>query len=204
MTPDGFTLIDGHLNGAAQKALLDEVREVVLAAPLIRPTTPWGKPMSVAMTSAGRVGWITDRGGYRYEPRQPSGAPWPAIPPLALSVWRDLSGWDGDPDCCLVNHYREKAKMGLHRDADENAFEAPVVSISLGDPGVFRMGGLSRKDPTAKVELRSGDVMVMGGPARLAYHGVDRIRFGTSPLLNGGGRLNLTLRVVRDDAAGAG
>lgn len=203
MTPDGFTLIDGYLDGEAQKALLDEVRAVVCAAPLIRPITPWGKPMSVAMTSAGRVGWITDRSGYRYEPRQSSGAPWPPIPSLALSVWRDLSGWGADPDCCLVNHYREKAKMGLHRDADENAFEAPVVSISLGDPGVFRMGGLARKDPTTKVELRSGDVIVMGGPARLAYHGVDRIRFGTSPLLSGGGRINLTLRVVRDAGAGA-
>ena len=160
--------------------------------------TPWGKPMSVAMTSAGRVGWITDRKGYRYEPRHPSGAPWPPVPPTALDVWRAVSGWDGAPDCMLVNFYREGAKMGMHRDADENEWAAPVVSVSLGDPARFRMGGLARKDPTEAVELNSGDVLVMGGPARLAYHGVDRIRFGVSPLLAEGGRINLTMRVVRN------
>ena len=193
----GFTLHDRFLDETAQRALLDEVRAVAEAAPPIRPMTPWGKPMSVAMTSAGRVGWITDRKGYRYEPRHPSGAPWPPVPPAALEVWRAVSGWDGAPDCMLVNFYREGAKMGMHRDADENEWAAPVVSVSLGDPARFRMGGLARKDPTEAVELNSGDVLVMGGPARLAYHGVDRISFGVSPLLKEGGRINLTLRVVR-------
>ncbi|MEO0362170.1 MAG: alpha-ketoglutarate-dependent dioxygenase AlkB [Pseudomonadota bacterium] len=200
MLPEGFSLHDRMLDEPAQRRLLDEVRAVVRAAPLIRPVTPWGKPMSVAMTSAGRVGWITDRGGYRYEPTHPSGAAWPPIPPTALDVWRAVGGWPDDPDCCLVNFYREGAKMGMHQDKDERAFDAPVVSISLGDPALFRMGGVSRKDPTARVELASGDVLVMGGPARLAYHGVDRVRFGVSPLLKEGGRLNLTMRVVRDAA----
>lgn len=194
----GFTLHDGFLDTHAQRALLAEVRDVAEAAPFVRPMTPWGKPMSVAMTSAGRLGWITDRKGYRYEPRHPSGAPWPPVPETALAVWRAVSGWAGDPDCMLVNYYREGAKMGLHRDADENEWAAPVVSISLGDPARFRMGGTARKDPTEAVELNSGDVLVMGGPARLAYHGVDRIRFGVSPLLAEGGRINLTMRVVRN------
>ena len=195
---DGFEIHDGWLTLPAQQALLEEVRAVVRAAPLASPVTPWGKPMSVAMTSAGRVGWVTDRRGYRYEPRSPSGAAWPPIPPMALAVWRAVSGWQGDPDCCLVNFYREGAKMGLHQDRDEAAFDAPVVSVSLGDDARFRIGGTSRTDPTRAVELRSGDVVVMGGASRLAYHGVDRIRFGTSTLLEQGGRINLTLRVVRD------
>ena len=194
----GFTLHDAYLDADAQRALLSDIRDVAKAAPLSRPMTPWGKPMSVAMTSAGRVGWTTDRKGYRYELRHPSGAPWPPIPDSALAIWRDVSGWDGDPDCMLVNFYGEGAKMGLHRDADENEWDAPVVSVSLGDPARFRMGGLSRKDPTEALELNSGDVLVMGGPSRLAYHGVDRIRFGVSPLLREGGRINLTMRVVRN------
>ena len=195
---NGFVLHDGFLDGREQEELLGDIRAVAATAPLVRPMTPWGKPMSVAMTSAGRLGWITDRKGYRYEPRHPNGAPWPPIPESALKIWRAVSGWQGDPDCMLVNFYREGAKMGMHRDADENEWNAPVVSVSLGDPARFRMGGLNRKDPTEAVELNSGDVLVMGGPARLAYHGVDRIRFGVSPLLKEGGRINLTMRVVRD------
>lgn len=192
----GFTLFDGFLDHAAQEAMLQDVRTIVSAAPLVRPMTPWGKPMSVGMTSAGRLGWVTGKGGYTYSPRHESGLPWPPIPDSILNVWRAVSGWRGTPDCCLVNFYREGAKMGLHRDADEGTFDAPVVSISLGDPARFRMGGLARKDKTQAVTLNSGDVMVMGGPSRLAYHGVDRIMFGQSPLLKDGGRINLTLRVV--------
>ncbi|MEM7545712.1 MAG: alpha-ketoglutarate-dependent dioxygenase AlkB [Pseudomonadota bacterium] len=195
---EGFTLHDHFLSSTEQTMLLEEVRAVVRAAPLVNPMTPWGRPMSVAMTSAGRVGWVTDRKGYRYEPRAASGAPWPPIPPVALTVWRSVSGWADGPDCCLINFYREGAKMGLHQDKDEGDFAAPVVSISLGDDARFRIGGTLRSDPTQAVDLRSGDVMVMGGAARLAYHGVDRIGFGTSPLLPKGGRINLTLRVVRD------
>lgn len=193
----GFRLFDHFLDAKQQQTLLDEVREVVRAAPLITPTTPWGKPMSVSMTSAGRVGWITDRRGYRYETRHPVGTDWPPMPRTALDVWRAISEWPDDPDCCLVNFYREASKMGMHQDKDEGNFDAPVVSISLGDDARFRMGGTQRTDPTEIVELRSGDVIVMGDDARLAYHGVDRIRFGTSTLLEKGGRINLTLRVVR-------
>lgn len=196
--PAGFTLHDAHLDVAVQTEMAAELRAVAETAPMFHPETRWGKQMSVKMTSAGRVGWFSDRRGYRYEPQHPSGAPWPPIPASVLSVWRDVSGWDADPDCCLINYYGEGAKMGMHQDKDENAFDAPVVSISLGDPARFRMGGTERSDKTTAVELKSGDVMVMGGPARLSYHGVDRIDFGVSPLLPKGGRINVTLRVVHD------
>ena len=169
---------------------------VAEAAPFFAPLTPWGKPMSVRMTSAGRYGWFTDAKGYRYVDRHPSGVPWPPIPASVLAVWRALVSEARDPDCCLVNYYSANARMGLHRDADEADFSWPVLSISLGDPALFRMGGPARKDPTATVLLESGDVVVFGGPARLAYHGIDRIRFGASRLLPEGGRINLTLRVV--------
>ncbi len=194
--PPGFTLYDAHLDIAAQTAMATDLRAVAEAAPMFHPETRWGKQMSVKMTSAGRVGWFSDRRGYRYEARHPSGAPWPPIPTSVLTVWRAVSGWRADPDCCLINFYGEGAKMGLHQDRDEAAFDAPVVSISLGDPARFRMGGTERAHKTTAVELKSGDVMVMGGPARLAYHGVDRIDFGVSPLLPRGGRINVTLRVV--------
>jgi alkylated DNA repair protein (DNA oxidative demethylase) len=197
--PEGWRLHAGLLDREAQAALVDDLRAVVAEAPLVRPVTRWGRPMSVRMTSAGRVGWVIDRGRYRYVARHPeTGRPWPAIPAAVLAVWRAVSGWPDDPDCCLVNRYAEGARMGLHRDADEGetAFAAPVVSISLGDPARFRVGGPERRNPTRSLWLRSGDALVMGGPARLAHHGVDRIDFGADPLLPGGGRINLTLRVV--------
>lgn len=197
MTPPGLILHDGFLDAAAQAALVAALRAVAAAAPLRRMETPNGRRMSVAMTCAGRVGWVSDRRGYRYEPAQPSGAPWPPIPEEALAIWRAVSGWEGEPDCLLLNHYAEGARMGLHRDADEGEFAAPVVSVSLGDPARFRHGGLDRRDRTRSFRLRSGDVLVMGGPSRLIWHGVDRIDFGVSPLLAQGGRLNLTMRVVR-------
>ncbi len=196
----GFRLLPGLLGRAEQSAMVEAVREVVRAAPRVRPVTPWGKPMSVRMTSAGRLGWVIERGKYRYTARHPeTGEPWPPIPSSVLAVWRAVSGWPGDPDCCLINWYGEGARMGLHRDADEGeaGFAAPVVSISLGDPARFRMGGTSRKDPTESMVLNSGDVVVIGGPARLAYHGIDRVLFGEDDLLAGHGRINLTLRVVR-------
>jgi alkylated DNA repair protein (DNA oxidative demethylase) len=152
--------------------------------------------MSVRMTAAGRFGWITDRRGYRYEPVQPSGAAWPPIPASVLSVWREVTGLEREPDCCLVNLYREAARMGLHQDRDEADFAWPVLSISLGDEALFRIGGVDRGGSTESVWLRSGDVLVMGGAARLVHHGIDRIRAGSSTLLEGGGRINLTLRVV--------
>lgn len=156
--------------------------------------------MSVRMTSAGRLGWVIERGRYRYRAEHPeTGRPWPAIPASVLAVWQAVSGWPDPPDCCLVNWYAQGARMGMHRDADEGeaAFAAPVVSVSLGDPARFRIGGTERRGPTRSTWLRSGDVLVMGGPSRLAYHGIDRIDFGAGDLLPGGGRINLTLRVVR-------
>ena len=193
---NGFHIHKGRLDPEGQARLAGEVAAVAAAAPFFAPLTPWGKPMSVRMTSAGKYGWFTDAHGYRYIDRHPSGVPWPPIPATALALWRELASGDRDPDCCLVNHYGATARMGLHRDADEADFSWPVLSISLGDPGLFRVGGLKRADRTASIPLESGDVVVFGGPARLAYHGIDRIRFGASRLLPEGGRLNLTLRVV--------
>jgi alkylated DNA repair protein (DNA oxidative demethylase) len=197
----GFRLLPRFLVREQQEQLVQALRDVIVVAPLARPVTPWGKPMSVRMTSAGRLGWVIERGKYRYSPHHPgTGMPWPAIPGPVLEIWRAVSGWLEDPDCCLVNWYGDGARMGLHRDADEGeeGFAAPVVSISLGDPARFRMGGTSRNGPTESVVLNSGDVVVMGGPARLAYHGVDRVYFGKGDLLPDGGRINLTLRVVRN------
>lgn len=192
----GFQIHQGLLDRPAQERLVVELRAVATAAPFFTPRTPWGKPMSVRMTAAGKYGWMTDAKGYRYEPRHPSGVPWPPIPDTVLGLWRALVSETRLPDCCLINFYGETARMGLHRDADEADFSWPVLSISLGDPGLFRMGGPGRKDPTRSTLLNSGDVVVMGGPARLAYHGIDRIRFGGSTLLPEGGRINLTCRVV--------
>lgn len=194
--PPGFRHLPGWLDAEAQARLADEVAAVMQAAPPFAPMTPWGKPMSVRMTSAGRFGWYTDRRGYRYIDRHPDGTPWPPIPETALAAWHGLVSTDRPPDCCLVNLYGPKARMGLHRDADEADFSWPVLSISLGDTAVFRIGGPARTDPTRSLPLASGDVVVLGGEARLAHHGIDRIRAGSSALLPGGGRINLTLRVV--------
>ena len=192
----GFELHKSYLDEAAQTALVGELREVIRQAPLFSPQTPYGKPMSVQMTSAGRFGWYADRSGYRYVERHPGGGSWPPIPEQVLAIWRDVSGVTREPECCLVNYYSEGAKMGLHQDRDETDFSMPVVSVSLGDSALFRIGNTTRGGRTESVWLESGDVMVMGGDARLTYHGVDRIRYGSSSLLPKGGRINLTLRVV--------
>lgn len=192
----GFEIHSGFLDLVAQRDVLAAVRGVVAQAPFFRPDTPYGKPMSVRMTAAGVYGWFSDKTGYRYVPNHPSGRPWPAIPEVVLAVWHEVTGLDRAPECCLINYYDAAAKMGLHQDRDEKDMEWPVVSISLGDEGLFRMGNATRGGKTESIWLRSGDVVVMGGNARLAYHGVDRIRAGSSTLLPKGGRLNLTLRVV--------
>lgn len=192
----GFRILHGYLSLEEQQAILNDIRAVVRQAPLFSPLTPWGKPMSVQMTSAGKYGWYTDRKGYRYESRHPEGGAWPPIPELVLNLWRALAPDAPDPDCCLVNFYCPGARMGLHQDKDEADFRWPVISISLGDDGLFRIGGLERGNPTESVWLKSGDVVVMGGEARLGFHGIDRIKPGTSDLLKDGGRINLTLRVV--------
>ncbi len=194
----GARLFKGMLDRTAQEALVAALRPLVLAAPFFHPETRWGKKMSVRMTSAGRLGWVSDRRGYRYEPRHPGGAEWPEIPDEVLNVWRSVAGTERLPDCCLINYYGEGARMGLHQDRDEGDFSYPVVSISLGDDALFRIGGTERQGPTQSAWLSSGDVLVLDGPARLAFHGIDRLRFGSSDLLRDHGRINLTLRVVAD------
>lgn len=152
--------------------------------------------MSVRMTSAGKYGWYSDKAGYRYVEHHPSGRDWPAIPDQLCAIWRRFGHADRAPDCCLINFYSEGARMGMHQDRDEADYSWPVVSVSLGDDGLFRMGGTTRRGPTRSIWLKSGDIVVLGGDARLAFHGVDRIRFGSSSLLPQGGRINLTMRVV--------
>lgn len=188
-----------RLDEAAQSALLGALRLIIAEAPLFTPTMPRsGNPMSVRMTNAGPLGWVTDKErGYRYQAAHPeTGKPWPPIPSMLLGLWDAVGDYPFPPEACLVNYYAGPAKMGLHQDKDEEDFSAPVLSVSLGDTSVFRVGGRSRKDPTRKIELKSGDVVVLGGEDRLAYHGIDRILPGTSDLLAEGGRFNVTLRRV--------
>ncbi len=192
----GFDIRKGYLDSAAQTRVIEALRPILKAAPLFRPVTPSGKEMSVRMTSAGDLGWVTDRSGYRYQDRHPKGAKWPAIPEAVLTIWRDLVSPDRAPDCCLINYYDEDAKMGLHQDKDEADFSWPVLSVSLGDDALFRIGNTTRGGKTESIWLSSGDVVIMGGPARLTYHGVDRIRPGSSRLLPKGGRINLTMRMA--------
>jgi alkylated DNA repair protein (DNA oxidative demethylase) len=180
-----------------QKKLLDEVMARLEQAPLYRPVMPnTAKPFSVEESNFGSLGWVSDQSGYRYQPAHPvTGMPWPDIPQPLLDLWGEINSghW---PECCLVNVYRAGAKMGPHQDRDEKDTSAAVIGVSLGDEALFRIGGTSRAGRTASVTLASGDVIAFGGAARLAYHGVDRIRPGTSRLLQGGGRISLTLRRV--------
>lgn len=203
----GLRLLPGALDAGAQRALLTEIVAVLDAAPPYRPTMPKsGQAMSVRMTNAGPLGWLTDRAGYRYQATHPeTHALWPAMPPMALALWRAHSNYPTDPEACLVNLYDATARMGLHRDADEDAKDAPVLSISLGDTALFRIGGTRRNDPTRSVRLASGDVVILAGDARHCFHGIDRVIAGTSRLpdafpdaLRAAGirRINLTLRRV--------
>jgi alkylated DNA repair protein (DNA oxidative demethylase) len=194
----GFRFVPGHLDRPAQNALLNVIRDVIAQAPLYTPRMPkTGKQMSVRMTNCGPLGWVTDERGYRYQATHPeTGRPWPPLPTLLLDAWMALSHYPHLPEACLVNFYGPQARMGLHQDRDEQDFAAPVVSLSLGDTGLFRIGGTKRSDPTHTVRLASGDAVVLGREARLAFHGVDRIIPGTSTLLPEGGRINLTLRRV--------
>ena len=194
----GLVYYPDYLDRPAQERLLQALREITKAAPLFTPRMPrTGKPFSVRMTNCGVLGWVSDVQGYRYQPMHPeTGEPWPAMPDQVLTAWEELSGYRHPPDACLVNFYEPTARMGMHQDKDEEEFAAPVVSLSLGDTALFRYGGLDRKDPTRSVRLRSGDAIVFGGPARLIYHGIDRLNPGSSDLLPQGGRLNLTLRKV--------
>lgn len=201
----GFVHFPAWLSPSEQRQLATHISAVMDAAPLFTPTMPrTGKPFSVQMTNCGALGWVSDKeGGYRYQATHPvTGEPWPDMPEKLLDVWSELSGHPAPPQACLVNYYAPDARMGMHRDDDEEDFSAPVLSVSLGDTARFRIGGLSRRDPTRLFDLASGDVVLLGGEARLAYHGVDRIKAGTSDMLLDrfpeGGRINLTLRRVTD------
>jgi len=187
------------LDRSAQEQVLRDLREAVAQAPLFNPVMPrTGKPFSVRMTNLGPLGWFSDRAGYRYQASHPAtGLPWPAIPDSILAVWNRISNYPHPPEACLVNFYGSDAKMGLHQDRDEEDLEAPVVSISLGDTALFRVGGTVRGGKTQSLKLASGDVLILEGPTRLAFHGIDRVINGTSTLLKDGGRINLTLRRVR-------
>ena len=194
----GLRICAGYFDRTAQEAVLAALREIMRTAPIYTPRMPKsGKPMSVRMTNCGPLGWVTDERGYRYQATHPeTGAPWPPIPDMLLATWRELARYPHPPQACLVNVYGPDARMGLHQDRDEEDFAAPVVSLSLGDSCLFRVGGHKRSDPTRSLKLSSGDALVLGGTARLAFHGVDRIMPGTSTLLPEGGRINVTLRRV--------
>jgi DNA oxidative demethylase len=194
----GLILHRGKLDDAAQASLLDDIRAVLRAAPLFVPAMPkTGKPFSVRMTSCGPLGWVSDTAGYRYQANHPETAgQWPAIPNALLALWSELAAFPAPPEACLVNWYEPSAKMGLHQDKDERTFDAPVLSVSLGDACLFRYGGMRRNDPTRSLRLESGDALIIGGASRLCFHGVDRLYAGTSTLLPKGGRINLTLRRV--------
>lgn len=201
-TPDGFKLLPGRIGPVEQAALVETILDKIAQSPLYQPAMPrTGKPLSVRMTNFGPLGWVTDKEkGYRYEPAHPvTGALWPAMPQALLDLWEAETGWPDPPEACLVNWFAPGARMGLHVDNDEQALNAPVLSVSLGDKARFRLGGPERKDPTASFVLGSGDVVVLGGAARQCHHGVDRIYPGTSQALPEAwrpGRINLTLRRV--------
>jgi alkylated DNA repair protein (DNA oxidative demethylase) len=191
-------LAPGYLSPEDQAALVETLRAALADAPLFTPTMPrTGKPFSVRMSNLGPLGWVSDAAGYRYQATHPvTGRPWPPLPEVLLKAWDEVGGYALPPEACLVNWYGAGARMGLHQDRDEGDLGAPVVSLSLGDTALFRIGGAKRSDPTRSFRLASGDAMALLGDSRLAFHGVDRVMAGTSTLLPGGGRINLTLRRV--------
>lgn len=194
----------GWLDAAAQERLAQEIATVIAHAPLFVSRMPKsGLPMSVRMSNCGPLGWLSDKErGYRYEPAHPeTGAPWPQIPAMLLDAWRTLTGYPKLPEACLINVYADDAKMGLHQDRDERDFDAPILSFSLGADCRFRVGGPKRADRTVAFTLSGGDALVLSGPARRAFHGVDRVLPSIltplpGPLAGLGARVNLTLRRV--------
>jgi alkylated DNA repair protein (DNA oxidative demethylase) len=194
----GLRLVPGFFERRQQEELVVVLREIVRRVPLFTPVMPGtGKPFSVRMTNCGPLGWVSDQHGYRYQSTHPlTGESWPQIPEILARAWADLTDYPVPPQACLVNYYGPAARMGMHQDRDEEDLAAPVVSISLGATCRFRIGGTVRSAPTRSFLLASGDVLVLGGASRLAFHGVDRILAGTSTLLPDGGRINLTLRRV--------
>jgi DNA oxidative demethylase len=196
---EGALLLRRFATAKAER-LMSEILDVAEAAPFRHLVTPGGFTMSVAMTNCGRVGWVSDRSGYRYDPLDPlKGSPWPTLPTdflqLASAAAEEAGFKDYDPDACLINRYAEGARLSLHQDRDEKDAWSPIVSVSLGVPAVFLWGGKRRSDPTRRLNLESGDVVVWGGPARFTYHGVAPLRGGEHPL-TGTLRFNLTFRKV--------
>jgi len=198
--PKGFKHYPLYFTPAEQAALIEAVANGVRQAPFYQPTMPrTGTPLSVVMSNFGPLGWVTDKdGGYRYEALHPkNGQPWPQLPEALLKLWEDVADYPASPEACLINWYhKDKTSMGLHVDQDEHDVCAPVVSVSLGDPAMFRIGGPKRGGPTQGIKLFSGDVVVLGGEARLCHHGVSKVFFGESALVPRGGRINLTMRRV--------
>lgn len=183
---------------AEQVNLLDDLNAVLRQAPLRQMVTPGGLPMSVTTSSCGKLGWVSDRKGYRYSALDPlTKLPWPAMPDSFQRLAHQaaaISGFENFiPDACLINRYQIGAKMGLHQDKDEQDFSQPIVSVSLGVPAIFQMGGLQRNDKVFKLALQHGDVLVWGGESRLRFHGVLPIKTATHPIL-GACRVNLTFR----------
>jgi alkylated DNA repair protein (DNA oxidative demethylase) len=195
---EGFRFLPEYFSPAQQRALVMVVLGLLEENPVYRGAMPrTGKPLSVRNTNLGPLGWVSDIKGYRYQPLHPeTGKAWPAIPDMLMDLWRDVANYAAPPQACLVNWYEAGSRLGLHIDADETARDAPVVSVSLGSRALFRLGGLERTSPTSSMRLASGDVVILGGQARRAYHGVDRIYPESSTLVPGGGRINLTLRRV--------
>jgi len=194
----GLNYLPSFLDRLAQEALVTTLAAALAEAPFYTPLMPRsGRPFTVRMSNLGKLGWVSDRTGYRYQGQHPeTGKPWPAIPAQVMDIWRQVADYPHEPEACLVNYYREGAKLGLHRDEDEEDFAAPVVSLSLGDTAIFRIGGTERNGKTETLKLASGDVLVLGGASRLRYHGIDRVLGRSSTLLKDGGRINLTLRRV--------
>ncbi|MEM8802836.1 MAG: alpha-ketoglutarate-dependent dioxygenase AlkB [Pseudomonadota bacterium] len=192
---NGVAVWAGLLSPGQQAEMVNDLRGLAADAPFRRYQTPHGQ-MSVRMSGAGHRAWFADKSGYHYATAQPDGRNWPEIPASILAVWDAVSGVSQRPDSCLVNFYGEGAKMGMHQDKDEATTDWPVVSVSLGDDALFRVGQSKRGGPTKSIWLHSGDVAVLEGVGRLAYHGIDRIRFRSSALLPEGGRINVTLRVA--------
>ena len=212
--PAAERVLRAPLGEEAAARLVDDIAAILRAAPVFVPVMPrTGTPFSVRMSNCGPLGWVSDReNGYRYQPTHPAtGEPWPPMPQLLLDLWARESHYPHPPEACLINYYTEGTRMGLHQDRDEADFDAPVLSVSLGDSARFRIGGTTRRGPTESLLLRSGDVLVLGGSDRLAYHGIDRVLSGSSRLLSRhpdlfpqGGRINLTLRRVTRPAEASG
>jgi DNA oxidative demethylase len=183
---------------SSQDSLLAEIETITIKAPFRNMVTPGGYVMSVAMTNCGSVGWVTDRSGYRYDRMDPeSGRPWPAVPDCFLKLANlaaEEAGYpDFVPDACLINRYAPGARLSLHQDKNERDFAKPIVSVSLGLPATFQLGGVKRTDPVRRYALRHGDIAVWGGVSRLCYHGVPELKDGVHERL-GRTRINLTFR----------